>query len=390
MRRYKRVFMIVLDSLGIGAMPDAVEYGDEGADTLRSLYNTGRLNIPNLIKLGLGNIKGVDYLPRVDKPLADCARMMEKSRGKDTTTGHWELMGIISEKPMPTYPGGFPDEIISAFEERIGRECLCNRPYSGTEVIRDYGEEHIVTGKPIVYTSADSVFQIAAHESIVPREQLYAWCEIAREILVGEHGVGRVIARPFIGEKGSFTRTDGRRDFSLKPPKESYIERMQRFRLQTVAVGKIQDIFAGVGIDEHIPTHSNAEGIAATLELLERDFTGFAFINLVDFDMKYGHRQDAVGYAEALNEFDKALGDMIKKMEYTDMLIITADHGCDPSDNSTDHTREYVPFLCYTTRGKGGDLGTLNGFDQAGRLTLWALDFTGMGGGYCYDVVKEG
>ncbi len=379
MRRYRKVHLIVLDSFGIGAMPDAGEYGDGGANTLKSLFNTGKLNIPNLIRLGLGNIDGVDYLPRTDTPLAVHGRLAEKSRGKDTTTGHWEMMGIISERAMPTYPDGFPPEILDEFSRRIGRECLCNKPYSGTEVIKDYGEEHLATGKPIVYTSADSVFQIATHEDIVPRETLYEWCRIAREILVGEHGVGRVIARPFNGEKGNFTRTDGRHDFSLKPPKESYLERIQKFGLKTVAVGKIQDIFAGVGVDEHIPTHSNEEGQEKALELIERDFNGLAFINLVDFDMKYGHRQDAVGYAEALNSFDKALGEMIDKLPYTDLLIITADHGCDPSDNSTDHTREYVPFLAYGKHFGRHNMGTLEGFDEVGKLVLWALDFVGMG-----------
>ena len=380
MRRHRKVHLIVLDSFGIGAMPDAKEYGDEGANTLKSLYKTGRLEIPNLLSLGLGNIDGVDYLPKVDKPLALHARVAEKSKGKDTTTGHWEMMGIISEKPMPTYPDGFPKELLDEFTRRIGRECICNKPYSGTEVIKDYGEEHLKTGKPIVYTSADSVFQIATHEDIVPRETLYEWCKIAREMLVGEHGVGRVIARPFAGEVGSFVRTDGRHDFSLVPPSGNFLERIQRFGLKTVAVGKIKDIFAGAGIDEHIPTHSNEEGQQAAIKLIERDFDGFAFVNLVDFDMKYGHRQDAIGYTEAINSFDRALGEMMEKLHPADLLIITADHGCDPSDNSTDHTREYVPLLVYGKHSGSFNRGTLQGFDEIGKFILWALDFVGMGG----------
>ena len=374
MRRYRKVHLIVLDSFGIGAMPDAAEYGDESANTLKSLFKTGKLHIPNLIKLGLGNIDGVDYLPKTDTPLAIHARIAEKSKGKDTTTGHWEMMGIISEKPMPTYPDGFPKELLDEFSRRIGRECLCNKPYSGTEVIKDYGEEHLLTGKPIVYTSADSVFQIATHEDIVPRETLYEWCKIAREMLVGEHGVGRVIARPFKGEVGSFVRTDGRHDFSLLPPSGHFLERIQRFGLKTVAVGKINDIFSGSGIDEHIPTHSNEEGQEKAIELIESDFDGFAFVNLVDFDMKYGHRQDALGYTEALNSFDKALGEMMEKLHPADLLIITADHGCDPSDNSTDHTRETVPFLMYGKDIPSRNLGTLLGFDHVAKTVCELLN----------------
>ena len=371
MRRHRKVHLIVLDSFGIGAMPDAKEYGDEGANTLKSLYKTGRLEIPNLLSLGLGNIDGVDYLPKVDKPLALHARVAEKSKGKDTTTGHWEMMGIISEKPMPTYPDGFPKELLDEFTRRIGRECICNKPYSGTEVIKDYGEEHLKTGKPIVYTSADSVFQIATHEDIVPRETLYEWCKIAREMLVGEHGVGRVIARPFAGEVGSFVRTDGRHDFSLVPPSGNFLERIQRFGLKTVAVGKIKDIFAGAGIDEHIPTHSNEEGQQAAIKLIERDFDGFAFVNLVDFDMKYGHRQDAIGYTEAINSFDRALGEMMEKLHPADLLIITADHGCDPQTPSTDHSREYTPMLAYGKKLKEGvDLGTRDSFADIGATVL--------------------
>ena len=373
MSNYKRVFLIVLDSLGIGYQPDAHRYGDEGANTLERISHSEKLEIPNLISLGLGLVDGVGYLPKTDTPKASYARLREVSCGKDTTVGHFELMGIVSEKPFPTYPSGFPKSIISRFSELTGRGVLCNKPYSGTEVIRDYGAEHIKTGKLIVYTSADSVFQIAAHEDIVPPEELYRYCEIARELLVGEHGVGRVIARPFVGRVGEFTRTANRRDFSIKPPTESALDRIKGAGLDVIAVGKINDIFAGQGITEAIPTHSNAEGIAVTRELLSRDFSGLAFINLVDFDMLYGHRQDVDGYAAALSEFDRALGELLPMLRDDDVLIITADHGCDPGDKSTDHTREYVPMLMYGMGINPQNLGTLDGFFHVGKFVCDAL-----------------
>ena len=373
MSNYKRVFLIVLDSLGIGYQPDAHRYGDEGANTLERISHSEKLEIPNLISLGLGLVDGVGYLPKTDAPKASYARLREVSCGKDTTVGHFELMGIVSKEPFPTYPSGFPKSIISRFSELTGRGVLCNKPYSGTEVIRDYGAEHIKTGKLIVYTSADSVFQIAAHEDIVPPEELYRYCDIARELLVGEHGVGRVIARPFVGRVGEFTRTANRRDFSIKPPTESALDRIKGAGLDVIAVGKINDIFAGQGITESITTHSNAEGIAVTRELLSRDFSGLAFINLVDFDMLYGHRQDVDGYAAALSEFDRALGEFLPLLKSDDVLIITADHGCDPGDKSTDHTREYVPLLFVASGIEPRSYGTRIGFFEVGDAILRIL-----------------
>ncbi len=373
MKKFKRVFLTVLDSFGIGAARDAADFGDAGADTLGSIYKTGELSIPNLTALGLGNVSGVSYPEKSDTPLAHFGRMREKSRGKDTTVGHWELMGILSDSPLPTYPEGFPEELLSEFERRCERGTLCNRPYSGTEVIRDFGEEHIKSGKLIVYTSADSVFQIAAHTDVVPLSELYRYCEIARELLVGKHGVGRVIARPFTTLDGEFKRTADRRDFSLKPPRATALSKIKDAGLQVISVGKISDIFAGEGITESNPTHSNTEGISKTKELLDRDFHGLAFINLVDFDMLYGHRQDARGYAQAINEYDRALGEILPRLSEDDLFIITADHGCDPSDDSTDHTREDVPLLVYAKGTGSRDLGVIDGFYHVGELVLSSL-----------------
>ncbi len=370
----KRVFLIVLDSFGIGAAPDAADFGDAGANTLKSAYESGKLNVPNLIKLGLGNIDGVTCLEKETEPKADYGRVTELSKGKDTTTGHWEIAGIVSHSPMPTYPEGFPEEILNAFEKEIGRGVLCNLPYSGTDVIRDYGEEHLKTGKLIVYTSADSVFQIAAHEDLVPVDELYEICRKARNILVGEHGVGRVIARPFVGTPGNFKRTANRRDFSLLPPEPTVLDKLKNRGYDVIGIGKIGDIFAMAGITETYPTHSNTEGMQITKELSKRDFNGLCFVNLVDFDMLYGHRQDADGYAAALCEFDEWLGDFIKTLRDDDLLIITADHGCDPSDTSTDHTREYIPFILYGNGRGGKNLGTLRGFANVGKA---ALDYLG-------------
>lgn len=365
----KRVFVIVLDSLGIGEAPDAASFGDVGANTLRSISRCESFSAKNLIKLGLSRIDGVDYLPTAENPLGAVCRMRELSMGKDTTTGHFELCGIISEKPLPTYPNGFPKEIINRFSKEIGREILCNKPYSGTDVIRDFGKEHLKSGALIVYTSADSVFQIAAHEDIVPPEKLYEYCAVARRILVGEHSVGRVIARPFIGSStDGFKRTANRRDFSMPPPKRTALDDISDRGLDVIGVGKIWDIFAGVGITESIHTHSNGEGMESAIKLLERDFTGLAFINLVDFDSAYGHRQDANGYAGALAEFDRMLGAFICKMKEDDVLIITADHGCDPADSHTDHTREYVPLIVYGDRILSKNLGTNDGFALVGEL----------------------
>ena len=367
MKKAKRVFVIVLDSLGIGAAPDAADFGDEGVNTLKRISASDKFNIPNLISLGIGAVDGVDYLERRE-PLATVARLREKSRGKDTTVGHWELMGIVSEYPMPTYPDGFPDEVIDEFVKRCSLDgVLANKPYSGTVVIDEFGEEHMKTGKPIVYTSADSVFQIAAHEDIIPTEKLYELCRSAREMLVGKHGVGRVIARPFTGAPGSFRRTDRRRDFSLLPPAKTSLDRIKAAGLDVIGVGKISDIFGGVGVTESIPTHGNTEGIATAISLMERDFSGFCFINLVDFDMLYGHRQDIDGYAAALTEFDAAIPAMLERLGEDDCLIITADHGCDPGDSSTDHTREYIAMLAYRKGEAGANLGTVLGFDSVGQ-----------------------
>ena len=358
-----RVFVIVLDSFGIGAAPDAADFGDAGANTIKGVAGTGILSLPNMISLGLGNIDGVDAIGKVENPKATYARLEERSKGKDTTTGHWEMAGIISESPMPTFPNGFPRELLDAFEAKVGRGTLCNLPYSGTDVIRDYGKEHVETGKLIVYTSADSVFQVAAHEEIVPVDELYAICRTAREMLTGKYGVGRVIARPFIGTAPDFKRTENRRDFSLLPPKDTMLNKLSAAGLDVIGVGKIGDIFAMSGLTETHPTHNNGEGMAKAYELLDRDFHGLCFVNLVDFDMKYGHRQDAVGYAEALNAFDSWLGRALPKLRPDDVLIITADHGCDPTDESTDHTREYVPFLMCGEKIPEKNLGTILGFD---------------------------
>ena len=372
-KRIKRVFLIVLDSFGIGAQSDAEKFGDAGANTLFSISRTGRLNIPNLTALGIGNIEGVECIESVRYPKASYAKLTEVSNGKDTTVGHWELMGIISDKPLPTYPDGFPDRIIKEFEKRTGRAVLCNKPYSGTDVIRDYGEEHLRTGALIVYTSADSVFQIAAHEDIVSPEELYGYCRIARDILTGDDSVGRVIARPFIGEPDSFVRTDNRRDFSLEPPEDTVLDGLKEEGFDVISVGKINDIFAARGITEAIFTHGNTEGMKVTSELLNRDFSGLCFVNLVDFDSKYGHRQDAEGYALAMSEFDNWLGGFIKGLTDRDLLIITADHGCDPSDDSTDHTREYTPLLVYRKGSPVQDFGTLTGFYNVGKLVFEVL-----------------
>ncbi len=370
----KRVFLIVLDSCGIGALPDAEAFGDAGVHTLRSCYRTGNLQLPNMLRMGLGNIKGLEFLHAEEKPAATYGRLVEQSMGKDTTTGHWEIAGLVSPKPMPTYPNGFPKEIIEAFSKQTGRGVLCNKPYSGTEVIRDYGEEHMRTGDLIVYTSADSVFQIAAHEEVVPVETLYEYCRIARKILQGEHAVGRVIARPFVGSVGAFTRTSNRHDFSLEPTGITMLDAIKNAGKDVVAVGKITDIFAGRGVTETIFTHGNEEGMKITLQQADADFEGLCFVNLVDFDMVYGHRNDAEGYTKALNAFDAWLGTFTTQLKEDDVLIITADHGCDPGDVSTDHTREYVPLLVYGKHVTPIGLGTRNTFADIGATVCEMLD----------------
>jgi phosphopentomutase len=364
--------LVVLDSFGIGAAPDAAAFGDAGANTLRGVANTGILSLPNLTAFGLGSIDGVDAIEKVAAPRAQIARLQERSMGKDTTTGHWEMAGIISDAPMPTFPEGFPRELMDEFEAAVGRGTLCNLPYSGTDVIRDYGKEHVETGKLIVYTSADSVFQVAAHEDIVPVEELYEICRTARKMLKGKYGVGRVIARPFIGTAPDFKRTENRRDFSLVPPADTMLNKLSGSGFDVIGVGKIGDIFAMSGITETFPTHNNTEGMEKTTELLDRDFNGLCFVNLVDFDMKYGHRQDAIGYANALNEFDAWLAKTVPALRADDTLIITADHGCDPTDNSTDHNREYVPFFVYGSGVSPENLGTILGFDHVSK-TVYKL-----------------
>lgn len=358
----KRVFLIVLDSLGIGEMPDAPLFGDKDCHTLRRISSSPLFRFESMKKMGMGNIDGQTFLPREEKPLSSVCRLSEKSMGKDTTIGHWEIAGIVSPSPLPVYPEGFPDEVIDAFSKAIGKEVLCNKPYSGTEVIKDYGEEHIKTGKPIVYTSADSVFQIAAHEEVVPLETLYEYCRIARALLKGKHAVGRVIARPFTGTPGNFTRTVNRHDFSLVPPKETLLDALSKEGKTVYAIGKINDIFAGKGITEKVYTHGNSEGMQLTLEALDRDFEGLCFTNLVDFDMLYGHRQDTDGYAAAFAEFDAWLPLFLEKMKEDDLLVLTADHGCDPGDDSTDHSREYTPLLIYGKKISPVNLGTRAGF----------------------------
>ena len=362
----KRVFLIVLDSFGIGALHDAADFGDEGSNTLAACFNTGKLCLNTMKRLGLFNIDGIE-IDGVDTPAGAYGRFAETSAGKDTTVGHWEICGYISEKPLPTYPDGFPDEIIDKFKKRTGRGVLCNKPYSGTKVLMDYGEEHLRTGDLIVYTSADSVFQIAAHEDIVPVEKLYEYCEIAREILTGEHAVGRVIARPFKNKYPDFIRTENRHDFSLEPQGTTLLDKLTSNGFDVIPIGKIYDIFAGRGMSQANPTSSNADGMKQTADMLSVDFNGLCFTNLVDFDMKYGHRNDVDGYTQALNEFDAWLGSFIGKLKETDLLFITADHGCDPSTESTDHSREYVPLLVYGKKVTPLNLNTHNTFADIGK-----------------------
>lgn len=376
----KRVFLIVLDSFGIGAMEDAADYGDFDADTIGSVSKSPYFHMPNMRKMGLFQIEGVTVAKGIrgekaspaEPPDAAVARMTERSRGKDTTIGHWEIAGVVSERPLPTYPEGFPEEILKAFKEKTGRGVLCNLPYSGTAVIQEYGDAHMQTGDLIVYTSADSVFQIAAHEEIVPVEQLYEYCRMARAILVGKHGVGRVIARPFTGPcGGSFTRTPRRHDFSIEPPADTMLDKLKEAGRDVIAVGKIKDIFAGRGITESVYTSGNEEGIRRTLEYLDKDFEGLCFINLVDYDMLYGHRRDVDGYAKALAYFDGMLPEIMAKMGPEDILMITADHGCDPAYTvTTDHTREYTPFLMYGERVTPRNLGTRKTFADIGATVL--------------------
>lgn len=372
----KRVFLIVLDSFGIGEMPDAASYGDKGTNTLLSVSKSPYFSMENMGKLGLFNIEGVSCKEKSQSIQGVIARMTEKSKGKDTTIGHWEIAGIRSDKPLPTYPNGFPKEVIDEFSKRCQRGVLCNAAYSGTEVIKDFGREHMETGKLIVYTSADSVFQIAAHEEVVPLDKLYEYCKIAREMLTGPHGVGRVIARPFQMVEGQFQRTANRHDYSLLPPQKTMLDILKEHGKDVIAVGKIQDIFAGKGITEFTYTKGNEEGIEKTLEYMDKEFEGLCFVNLVDFDMLYGHRNDVDGYAKALAYFDKKLPEIMEKMREDDILMITADHGCDPGYVvSTDHSREYTPFLMYGKKIEPKNLGSRDTFSD---IAATVLDYFGL------------
>lgn len=366
----RRLFLIVLDSVGIGEAPDAAQFGDEGSNTVRAAVEAGA-DLPNLRRLGLFNIDGMDWTEPEAAPIGAFGRMREASMGKDTTIGHWEIAGVVSPKPLPTFPDGFPPEIIRNFEKLTGRKVICNKPYSGTQLLLDYGREHVETGALMVYTSADSVFQVAAHEDIVPIEELYHDCELAREMLTGDYAVGRVIARPFVGEYPNYTRTARRHDYSLQPPRATMLNNLEDAGYECIGVGKISDIFAGSGITQQIRTQNNTDGIAKTLDLMENDFEGIFFVNLVDFDMVYGHRNDAPGYARALMEFDQALPKFMEQMGEDDLLIITADHGCDPSTPSTDHSREYTPMLAWSKKIRPGvNLGTRTTFADIGATVL--------------------
>lgn len=373
----KRVFLVVIDSFGIGAMPDADQFGDEGSSTLLSCSQSKNFCMPNFDKLGLFQIDGVSCGGACPSPEAAYGRFGERSRGKDTTVGHWELMGEISERPFPVYPDGFPQDVVEKFEKITGRKVLCNQPYSGTKVLEDYGEEHLRTGSLIVYTSADSVFQVAAHEEIVPVETLYEYCRQAREMLSGEHAVARVIARPFTGEFPHFVRSPRRHDFSLSPRKKNVLDLLKENQVTVIPVGKIYDIFAGKSLENPIRTSSNREGLEKTLEHLEKEFEGLCFVNLVDTDMLYGHRNDVDGYAAALAEIDSFLPEMLNRLREDDLLILTADHGCDPGTPSTDHSREYIPLLCVGKRIKPVNLGTRMGFGDIGATVLEALGVKG-------------
>ncbi len=365
---FGRVIWIVLDSVGIGEMPDAAAFGDVGSDTLGNIARQRTLHLPNMAKLGLGNIKPLPHVDPAERPAAAFGRCALASPGKDTTTGHWEMAGIHLAKPFPIYPRGFPPEIMDEFERRIGRGTLGNKAASGTEIIKELGEEHMRTGKPIVYTSADSVFQVAAHEEVIPLWELYKICETARDLLRGPHEVGRVIARPFIGKPGQFTRTPNRHDYAVPPPKGMLLDQLEAKNVRVFSIGKIFDVFLGRGIQDHEKTKSNADGMAKTLAALDELDKGLLFVNLVDFDQQYGHRNDVEGYAGALEEFDAWLPSLYAKISDGDLVILTADHGCDPTTPSTDHSREYVPLLAYRPRhSEGVNLGVRSTLSDIGQ-----------------------
>ena len=387
-----RVILIVLDSVGIGALPDAEEYGDKGANTLvHTAQEIGGFNLPNLEKLGLGKIADIQGIDSNLKAEGVYTKMKEKSIGKDTTTGHWELAGLVSERPFPVYPDGFPDEVIKPFEEKIGKKVLGNKPASGTVIIEELGREHLDSGRPIVYTSADSVFQIAAHEEVISLDELYEMCEIARDILQGEHGVARVIARPFIGKPGSLTRTDRRKDFSLAPPQATVLDKLKDKGMAVMAVGKIEDIFSNKGITDSNHTVDNMDSVDAVLDFLKEDKESFIFANLVEFDMVYGHRRNPKGYAQALKDFDIRLPEILDHMKKDDVLMITADHGCDPTFKGTDHTREYVPLLVFGEKiKKDFNLEIRESFaDLAATVAeVFGVDNLNYGTSFLQDIIK--
>lgn len=383
MKEIKRVVLIVLDSCGVGELPDAFKYGDQGSNTLSNTAKAvGGLHLPNLQRLGLGNIASISGVEPQKEPLASYGRMAEVSPGKDSTSGHWEMTGVILKTPFPVYPHGFPDELIKRFEKAIGTEVLGNKPASGTEIIKELGEEHLRTGKPIVYTSADSVFQIAAHEEKIPVQRLYEICQIARELLTGENAVARVIARPFVGKPGSFKRTDRRKDFSLPPPGRTILEILQRKGIKIIGIGKINDLFAGRGISRSIHTRDNQDAMDKLIQTIKEEKEGLIFINLVDFDMVWGHRNDVQGFAKGLEDFDRRLEEVLDLLQTYDVLIITADHGCDPTTPSTDHSREYVPVLDYGGKlNKGVNLGTRRSFSDVSATLADIFEVQGTGKG---------
>lgn len=366
----KRVILIILDSLGVGEMHDSLSYGDKDCNTFANVIkNSKNIIIDNFKKLGIGNIKSLNLEP-CENPMASIGVCNELSQGKDTITGHLEISGVVTKVPLKTFPNGFTKEIIDEFESKIGRKILGNCVASGTEIIERLGEEHIKTGKPIVYTSADSVFQIAAHEEVISIEELYNMCEIAREMLVGDNLIGRVIARPFVGEVGSFKRTSNRKDYAIDPPGKTMLDYLKEDNKDVISIGKIYDIFNGFGITEKIKTVSNLDGINKTIEIMKKDFNGLLFTNLVDFDMMYGHRNDVEGYANAISEFDSKIPELLENLNEDDLLILTADHGCDPTTQGTDHTREQIPLIVYGKKMKVVDLGVRNSFSDIGKTVL--------------------
>ena len=385
----KRVFWIVLDSVGLGGAPDAADFGDAGSDTLGSCYKSGKMNVPHLEKLGLANIDGTSFCAPQSDVIGCYCRMHEKSMGKDTTVGHWEMAGMISPRPLPTYPDGFPQDVLDKLEAAWGRKIICNKPYSGTEVIKDYGKEHVETGALIVYTSADSVLQIAAHEDVVPIEDLYKYCRQAREIMQGEHGVGRIIARPFEGEH-PYQRTVRRHDFSLQPPRETVLDALKSEGFLNIGVGKIYDIFAGKSVMLSYPNKGNTANMERVLDVADSDFEGLCYINLVDTDMIYGHRRDVPAYTQALCDFDVQLGQLMEKLRDDDILVITADHGCDPGYTGTDHTREDVPCLVYGAKlKKDVNLGTRDTFADMGATIAdyFGIAYRGDGASFLNEIV---